>query len=227
MLRIYEVTGKLDGFLFKHLPYEALVKFVEDDPRILYVPDAQFPEELQGSLSSIAYWYKDKFVIAISERVETVNSKWYKLAHELGHYFLHPREYAPYVVDLKSGEFKDVRHTVPFGNIVEAEANIFSKLTFLPLEFVRTRMESCNLWEEPVPESLVTEVLDWCMERFREPKPQTIEKLKSKVACMLESYCVLLALQNVLDIHCIEMNGFLDSKKVNDAFECPRYLFSR
>lgn len=215
MLRFYQVQDRIDGFFHKHFTYEALLELVEQHDIIL-VDNYPFPDDI-SHMKSVGFHSDDeKFYIVISDKVVNPNSKWYYLGHELGHYFLHKEEDAFFTVDLDECTITDERSG--FLEVMEAEANLFSKFLFLPLETVRGK---ANLHLFDTNGEMVGDLVNYTLDKLKDPKPKDLVRLNHLVGCILDSYLIFLGIQNVYQAQNGHMEHVMDLVKQVEIFETP------
>jgi len=220
MLRFCQVESKIDGFFYNHFTYEDLVKIAEENDIIL-IDNQEFPEVISEMKSLGFHTDDEKFYILISDKVTNPNSKWYYLGHELGHFFLHRVEDAFYTVDLKKGEITDKR--CEHLEVMEAQANLFSKFLFLPLDLVREKAPKYLCSET---DTIVEEFVDYILDKLKDPKPTNKVRLTSLVTCIIDSYLIFLGFQNVIYAQNGHMNHIIELVKKIEIFEKPEKLWT-
>ena len=218
MIRYHELQKKINGFMYKHLSYDDLRKIAVKQK--IKIHEVELPPSLKKrEVRCFGFYANDQFHIVMSSEIKNPNARWQYLCHELAHYFLHTKDDAVYIVNLNQNTFR--KRKIKNENLIEAEANIFLQLAFVPLNYVRRLLyqSGVNLSNRP-SSRIVKKLIDFTLLKCEDPKPKEKE-IKKRLERLLDTYRVILSWQNILRINCLEMKRLLATKPTPDISKCP------
>lgn len=218
MLQLYQLQDKIEGFLYRHFTYGDLLE-IADRHGIIVIEKQPFHDELKD-MPAIGCNIDGTFFILISDRVDNPNKRWYYLGHELGHYFLHNGICAFYRINLNAKKISG-QHT-KYKEIMEAEANLFAKFSFLPLEYVREKFEKRFIFDDAECPDIVDDIVQYTLGKLDQSRlPKDMVRLTRLVHCILDSYLIVLGLKNVLYAQNGHLKHIIELVREVDMWQTP------